>query len=1079
MAKVLVVDDDAVNRKLMSVLLTREGHVMFEAGDGADGLELARRERPELVISDILMPSMDGYEFVRQLRADPELHDTRVIFHTAHYHEREANSLALSCSVDSVLVKPCSATQMLETVEHVLAGTPAPKASNGAAAATFDREHLRLVTNKLSQNVHELQATNAKLAALTELNLQLASERGRFALLEKVCAGARGLIGAKYAVLAAKDESSGGSIFSTTSGIDFGTQPASAPAFSGGPLGRVFAEGASWRALAATGLATDAGLPASYPPARAFLAVPIKSLTHTYGWMCLAEKVGADEFDAEDERILAIIAAQVGRIYENSSLYVDMQLQASRLRVEIDHRERTTKELRESEERFRRLAESVHDVFFIIASDFSKTFYISPAYERIWGRSSEAVYANPLAWTEAVHEDDRKWIRREIEEIISSGSSVAELQFRVLRPDGAVRWVLARTFPIVDDDGAVRRVVGVATDITERKQAEFKIQHLNRVLAVLSGINALIVRVRDRNELCAEACRLAVAHGQFEFAAIGVHDPAGSQLLPVASAGGTSDLLDLFRSPREPLAGDETPVASAVETLKPVICNDLNVGQSLGGYRKRLLQLGYGAMAALPLIVEGKAVGCLLLVTEEVDFFDAAEMELLVELAGDIAFALDHIQKADRLNYLAYYDALTGLANSSLFHERVSQHLSRAMRSGHKVALIIADPERFAMINDSVGRHGGDQLLRQVAERLTTIVGDANEVARISSNQFAAVIPEVNDDNDVGRTVLEWWEKWLGAPFEVDGNSISLSAKAGIALFPNDGSDTDTLVRAAEAALKNAKATGEGRRFYSQRLGEETAERIALEKKLRRALENEEFVLYYHQKVDVETRRLAGVEALVRWQSPELGLVPPGKFISLMEESGQIIELGAWALRQASLDRSRWLERRLGAPRVAVNVSMVQLRRENFVRTVSNILRLHGSEAGVDLEITESILMENPESNIEKLREVRDLGVAIAIDDFGTGYSSLGYLAKLPVETLKIDRTFISAMLDDPAAMTLVSTMISLAHALKLEVVAEGVESEEQAKILRLLRCDQMQGFLISKPLSFDDMGHYMGKSRK
>jgi diguanylate cyclase len=225
-------------------------------------------------------------------------------------------------------------------------------------------------------------------------------------------------------------------------------------------------------------------------------------------------------------------------------------------------------------------------------------------------------------------------------------------------------------------------------------------------------------------------------------------------------------------------------------------------------------------------------------------------------------------------------------------------------------------------------------------------------------------------------------------------------------------------------------------------------------------------------------RRLVGVEALLRWQNPQLGLIPPSKFIPIMEENGLIVEVGTWVIRQACLDRARWLERRLTAPRIAVNVSAMQLRQDDFVLTVSKILELAGGEAGIDFEVTESLLMENVNDNIKKLSAVRELGVQIALDDFGTGYSSLSYLARLPVKTLKIDRSFVIAMLEDPSATALVSTIISLARTLRLETVAEGVESEEQAKILRLLQCDQMQGYLISKPLSFDDMTTFLERNR-
>ncbi len=448
-------------------------------------------------------------------------------------------------------------------------------------------------------------------------------------------------------------------------------------------------------------------------------------------------------------------------------------------------------------------------------------------------------------------------------------------------------------------------------------------------------------------------------------------------------------------------------------------------------------------------------------------------------MAGDISFALDHLGKSQRLNYLAYYDEVTGLANLTFFHERLTQYLQSARHDGRKLALVIVNPQRVAAINDAFGRHVGDRVLKQIAERFSDCVGDFNLVGRVSANHFAAVLQDVVHEGDVARIVEDWWRRWLDAPFVIDGQELRLSATAGIAMFPADGDDAAALFRNAEAALKNAKAKAKKHLFYTPGLSEGIAERLALEHKLVHALEHEEFVLHYQPKVDLETRRLTGVEALIRWNSPEQGLVPPGKFIPVLEETGLIAQVGLWVLRQACIDRSLWLERRLKAPRVAVNVSVVQLRRDDFIRTTANIIKLSGSEAGIDMEVTESLIMGDVGESIEKLAALKEMGVRIAIDDFGTGYSSLAYLAKLPVGELKIDRSFVAAMLEDSSAMTLVSTIISLAHALKLEVVAEGVETEEQAKFLRLLRCDQMQGYLISKPLSFDDMTAFIGRAGK
>jgi EAL domain-containing protein (putative c-di-GMP-specific phosphodiesterase class I) len=306
----------------------------------------------------------------------------------------------------------------------------------------------------------------------------------------------------------------------------------------------------------------------------------------------------------------------------------------------------------------------------------------------------------------------------------------------------------------------------------------------------------------------------------------------------------------------------------------------------------------------------------------------------------------------------------------------------------------------------------------------------------------------------------------FGVPFEVGETKLRLAARTGIALFPDDATDPEALLCNAEAALKKAKARGERYLFYTQEMTARIAEQLALENRLRQALEKDEFVLHYQPKVDIEGRTMVGMEALIRWQSRELGLVPPLQFIPLLEQTGLILEVGAWALERAARDRRSWVEAGLMPPRIAVNVSAIQLRRGDFVETLERAIAGGASPPGIDLEITESLIMEDIHASIEKLNAVRRLGVGVAIDDFGTGYSSLFYLARLPVEALKIDRSFVATMADEPTTMTLVETMISLAHSLRLKVVAEGVESEAQAKILRRLGCDELQGYLFSRPLT-------------
>jgi diguanylate cyclase (GGDEF)-like protein/PAS domain S-box-containing protein len=420
-------------------------------------------------------------------------------------------------------------------------------------------------------------------------------------------------------------------------------------------------------------------------------------------------------------------------------------------------------------------------------------------------------------------------------------------------------------------------------------------------------------------------------------------------------------------------------------------------------------------------------------------------------------------------------DPLTGLANAALFRGRLAQHIAAAR--GGKLAVMIFELTRFKSVNDSLGREAGDEVLKEIGRRLASAHEPAR-VARLGADRFAIVVPGVQNEDEVARLAEQRIAQCFGAPHRAGDSEILLSGKAGIAIFPNDGTDADALLTHAEAAVKKAKAGGEKFLFYNQRMSERAAEILTLEGKLRRALERCEFALHYQPKVDLTTRQVVGVEALLRWQCPERGLVPPGSFIGVLEESGLILDVGLWAIERAARDHHSWVERGLPAPRIAVNVSAVQLREREFVASVRAALEAGCPAPGIDLEITESLLMDDIEETIEKLKRARELGVSIAIDDFGTGYSSLAYLSKLPVSTLKIDRSFINGMVKDPDATSIVNTIIGLAHSLRLQVVAEGVEEEAQATMLRLLRCDQMQGYLFSKPLAVAQLEGLLNSNR-
>ncbi len=664
---------------------------------------------------------------------------------------------------------------------------------------------------------------------------------------------------------------------------------------------------------------------------------------------------------------------------------------------------------------------------------------------------------------------DEEALRREYDEVSAAGDAGLQSEARFSRSDGSQGWTELQRRALRTASGTLIATIG--HDITERKRAATSIRRLNRVYAVLSGINSLIVRVRDRDELFREACRIAVEHGRFKMAWIGIVDRDAMKVVPVASAGAEPEFLTLIRdhfSLRADAPMGNTLTARAIRERKAFVSNDIRKDGTL--FAADRIERGIASMCVLPLLVEDDAAGVIAFYADETGFFDDEEMRLLTELAGDIAFGIDHIGKRERLDYLAYYDALTGLANRSLFIERVAQYMRSASGKGHGLALFLIDLERFKNINDSLGRPAGDALLRHVAAWLVRHAGDASLLARLEADHFAVVLPELKPQRNVSGLLEKALALFLVNPFQLNEAVLRVSAKIGAALFPYDGTDTDTLFRNAEAALKKAKASGRRYLFYAPDMNEAVAQKLTLENKLRLAIEKEEFVLHYQPKVNLADGKLTGAEALIRWNDPDSGLVPPGRFIPVLEETGLIHEVGRWALKKAIADFLRWRASGLPAVRIAVNVSPLQLRDQGFIDEIGAVVGVDAQAPdGLELEMTESLIMEDVRHTIASLQSIRDMRVTVAVDDFGTGFSSLSYLAKLPLDTLKIDRSFVIEMTTAPEGLALVSTIINLAHSLRLKVVAEGVETEEQSRMLRLLKCDEMQGYLYSRPVPFEE----------
>jgi diguanylate cyclase (GGDEF)-like protein/PAS domain S-box-containing protein len=419
------------------------------------------------------------------------------------------------------------------------------------------------------------------------------------------------------------------------------------------------------------------------------------------------------------------------------------------------------------------------------------------------------------------------------------------------------------------------------------------------------------------------------------------------------------------------------------------------------------------------------------------------------------------------LDYQAHYDPVTGLPNRFFFADRLEERVAAAQASGAGFALCFIDLDRFNQINDSLGHTAGDDVLAHVADRLRRSASPSDLLARMGGDEFTIVLGDLSDAAEAAR-VAQRLLAALEEPILLDGNELFISASVGIAVYPNDGADATTLLKHADSAMYRAKASGRNSvSWFVPELGRATVARLELGNQLRRAIDQHQFELHYQPQIELPSRRIVGVEALIRWRHPERGLLPPGDFIAVAEESHLMARISAWVLQEACQQAMAWQRAGLPRMRMAVNISARWFERDDIVQKAAQALQVSGLEARLlDLEITESLLMHDPEGSAKRIEQLRAMGVRVSIDDFGTGYSSLAYLQRFPVDALKIDRSFVWALgASDDGAAALVQAVIGLAHSLGLLVVAEGVETVAQDELLRRFGCDEAQGFLYARPV--------------
>ncbi|HYS53368.1 MAG TPA: EAL domain-containing protein [Thermoanaerobaculia bacterium] len=427
------------------------------------------------------------------------------------------------------------------------------------------------------------------------------------------------------------------------------------------------------------------------------------------------------------------------------------------------------------------------------------------------------------------------------------------------------------------------------------------------------------------------------------------------------------------------------------------------------------------------------------------------------------------------MEHLAYHDALTGLPNRPLFMDRLIMSLAQASRVNQKVAVFFLDLDRFKDINDSLGHSTGDGLLKAVAERIRRCVREGDTVARFGGDEFTLLIPRIDQVEDAAKIAQKILET-LKIPFSIHDHELFVTTSIGISICPNDGSDPETLVRNADTAMYRAKDQGrDNYQLYAPAMNARALERLALENMLRKALSHRDFVLFYQPVVDIDSKDIVGLEALIRWKHPELGLLSPAHFISAAESSGLIIPIGDWVLRTACRQTKLWQKKIDSELTVAVNLSARQFQQPNLTEEIAEVLEETGFDAKyLELEITESNAMQNAENTIYTLRELKALGVHISMDDFGTGYSSLNYLKRFPIDTLKLDQSFVREITSNPTDAAIATAVIAMAHSLDLKVIGEGVEKEDQFEFLQKQQCDYVQGYLFSPPMAVDQIEAYM-----
>ena len=1015
---ILIVDDRPTNLAFLTTLLGFTPHRLLEASDGAHALALARRERPDLVITDLLMPSMDGYAFTQQLRADPELAATPVIFFSATYSVHEMHAMAAACGVRTVLPKPSDPQVILDAVNHELGLGPDGRAPSATAPPQGEQgahaPHAQLASSFAALAPPPPALAAAMESPLVALGLRLNSERDSATMADIFTRAAVDILHAECMALCLLDSQEQGVAHLCTHDID----PAvlrpwllDRSALPGALLGT----NDIVRRAAPEGMLQ--GLPPGHPPVRNLLGVAIRDRVHLYGWLYFAGRRNCPEFSDEDAQTAATLAAQLAVAYENMNLYQVVQRHAAQLQLEAAARRESDTALRASETRYRAMSESAPDAI-VTLDDELHVLHFNRAAAAMFGYS----------------EDEMR------------GESVLRLLPERFRDDARARYLHFRRTSEPYYSGRVLEVYG------RRKNGEEFIAEQALSIVPLDGKHIYTAILRDTTQRRALESRLRLSARVFDNTRESIMmTDAENKLIAVNPAfeqiTGYTEAEVLGQNPRLLRSGrhDAAFYRAIWESLD-------NTGEWRGEiWNRRKNGQIYPERASINAVRDQNG-----------------EVTAYVSVSSDMtALKEAHHQ----LDFLANHDPLTLLPNRNLLNDRLQLAMAAAEHSHHLVAMLLFNIDRLQRVNDSLGHDAGDTLLQTLAQRLCKVLTPGDTLAHLGADEFALMLTKCRDVDDVIVATRQLMER-IAQPVSLQGQNVYVTASVGISIYPRDGGTPGALLIGADVALSHVKEAGRnGFRFYTGEMNAHALRFMALETHLRHAVERGELQLVYQPQVRLSDGRIAGMEALLRWNSAELGAISPADFIPLAEDTGLILEIGNWVLREACRQNRAWQQAGLMPMPVAVNVSARQLAAGDLPAIVRSALRDSGLSAQcLEIELTESMMMHDSEANRAQLAELAEMGVAVALDDFGTGYSSLGYLSRYTLDKLKIDQAFVRNITTEPRSAAIAQATVALAHGLSLTVVAEGVETEGQLNYLRSIGCDKIQGYLFSRPLAADAM---------